>query len=147
MMPALVDPAKSPLPRLYKPFRDVHAKPTRRELINLLRRIYGPGIPWFMGSAYEGHALNDAELILHELAHMTQFDFGKRIPVGAMEPTWKMIFDRTEAMAEDDADDHEVHAITVELLTSEALGLPLSPSPAHQRRDSELRQPEGRDGV
>ncbi len=112
------------LPTLYVPFGG--RKLSRSRLLQLLRRIYGPGIPWFMGSAYEGHAFNDAELILHELAHMTQFNFGKRIPVGAMEPTWKMIFDRTEAMAEDDADDHEVHAITVELLTSEALGLPLS---------------------
>lgn len=108
---------------LYVPFGG--RKLSRSELFRLLRRIYGPGIPWFLGSAYEGHAWNDAELILHELAHMTQFDFGKRIPVGGMEPTWQMMFDQTEAMAEDDADDHEVHAITVELLASHALGLPL----------------------
>jgi hypothetical protein len=115
--------AAADLPALYVPFGG--RKLSRSKLLQLLRRIYGPGIPWFLGSAYEGHAWNDAELILHELAHMTQFDFGKRIPVGAMEPTWQMMFDAVEGKPKDKADDHEVHAITVELLTSHALGLPL----------------------
>lgn len=113
----------STLPALYVPFGG--RKLSRSRLFQLLRRIYGPGIPWFLGSAYEGHAWNDAELILHELAHMTQFDFGKRIPVGDMEPTWQMMFDAVQGKPTDEADYHEVHAITVELLTSHTLGLPL----------------------
>lgn len=128
--------------RLYEPFQSSRRKPGRAQLIRLLRRLYGPGIPTYPGSPYEGTALNDAELVLHELAHMTQFDFEGRVPVGDMEPTWKIMFDATDEMAKEDADQHEVEAVAIVLLTSGALSLPLARIPlvkAGARNTAQLR--------
>jgi hypothetical protein len=127
---------------LYEPFQSSRGKPGRVQLVRLLRRLYGPGIPTYPGSPYAGTALNDAELVLHELAHMTQFDFEGRVPVGDMEPTWQVMFDATDEMAEEDADQHEVEAVAIVLLASGALGLPLARIPlvkAGARNTAQLR--------
>lgn len=112
--------------RLYRPFQTSPRKPTRADLIQLLRRLYGPGIPTYPGSPYEGEKINDAELVLHELAHMTQFAFEAPVPVGDMEPTWKTMKDGLDEMSDEDADSHEVNAITIVLLVSRVLKLPLA---------------------
>jgi hypothetical protein len=57
---------------------------------------------------------------------MTQFDFDERPLIGGMVPTWDVMKVALDEMADEDADLHEVRAITIVLLVSRVLKLPLA---------------------
>jgi len=91
---------------LYRPFRGVK-RPPRRQLIALLRELYGSDIPTYPGSPYSGTPLNHAEIVLHELAHMTQFGLEPSLYVGRMKCTWDMMLDGIRALPKLEADWHD----------------------------------------
>src|SRR5688572_12607568 len=100
---------------LWRPFSGAARKPTRRELVRLLRRIYGADSPEYLGSPYEGDPLDAAEIILRELAHLTQIPSELPLEVGNLEPTWDRIHDHIRQLGVADADGHEIRAIAIEL--------------------------------
>lgn len=119
-----------PQKRIRRPFRHAPRKPTRRELFDLLRRIHGPDIPYYMGSPYAGTRLDDVELILHELGHATQIDGEFPVELGNMGPSWERMHAYLKALGkrvgDDVADGHEIRTIAIVLGLARTLRLPFS---------------------
>jgi hypothetical protein len=112
--------------RIRRPFKYAARKPTRTELIALLRRIHGPKLPRFDGSPYAGTRFDAAELILHELAHASQIPGALPVRHGRMHPSWDEMHDYLEKkLPRAVADWHEVRAVAIVLGASRSLRLPL----------------------
>lgn len=117
--------AGSTFRRHRRPFRDAAREPTRSELLELLRRLYGPGIPRHKGSPYAGSPLDDAELVLHELAHATQIPGELPMRPGRMRPSWLSMTQDLKSIPRWLADRHEIRAVAITLGASRRLRLPL----------------------
>ena len=115
--------------RIRRPFRTAPRRPTLSEVVALLRRLYGPQVPYFPSSPYVDTRWDPAELILHELAHATQLDREVLIRRGGMGPSWERMNAR---LFEDDrralADRHEVRTIAIEIGVARRLRLPFDPA-------------------
>lgn len=111
--------------RVRRPFKNAARKPTRTELIALLRRLHGPRLPRFDGSPYEGTRFDAAELVLHELAHASQIPGELPIRPGRMYPSWDRMHDYVEKkLPRAVADWHEVRAVAIVLGACRSLRLP-----------------------
>jgi hypothetical protein len=102
--------------------------PSRAELVTLVTGVYGPGIPKYFGSPYEGTRYNTAELALHELSHAVQIPAVPIVP-GQMSAS----LDEMSAFLGDlpaaDADLNEARAIAITFHTAISIGLPLYRAP------------------
>lgn len=92
-----------------------------------LKRIYGSDdIPYYVGSAYEGEGdIDDAELIIHELCHMTKVTHLAPYPLYNMEGSARMLGIHLRVLTKKQQDKHEIHAIATELLVAKRLEIPL----------------------
>jgi len=112
--------------RVRRAFKNAARKPTRTELIALLRRLHGPRLPRFDGSPYEGTRFDAAELVLHELAHASQIPGELPIRPGRMSPSWDRMHGYVEKkLPRSVADWHEVRAVAIVLGACRSLRLPL----------------------
>lgn len=98
-----------------------------QQTVELLRKIYGDKwVPRFVGSPHEGEKIDDAELVLHELAHQALLPIGYRFNLGNMRTGNKVVGDYIETLDRWRQDMHEIYAIAVELNVAQSLGLRLS---------------------
>lgn len=110
--------------RLRRPFGGSPRAPTRAELRALVCRVYGPRLPSYFGSPFEGTRNDAFELVMHELAHFAQLPAVKFVP-GRGERASDVAFDLLVKKGNVLADRHEVRAIAVTLMVARALRLPL----------------------
>lgn len=113
--------------RIRRPFIGAPRKPTRRELLGLFQRIYGPKVSEFEGAPYQGTRFNHAELILHELAHATQVPGEIPVRRGGMGPSFERMQEylwRNSMRAL--ADRHEMKAVAIAIGVVRRLRLPLA---------------------
>jgi len=101
-----------------------------RGKVRVFRKIWGPGIEemQFEGAPYADQAVNDAELVLHELAHQTLLPPNYTFSPGRMEKNdafftvQKYIVNLKSPFLQDL---HEIKAIAIELVVSNKIGLGL----------------------
>lgn len=94
--------------------------------IELLRDIYGRDyIPTYVGSVHDGEAVDDAEIVLHELSHQVQLHPDFIFKIGAMKRASDIVGDYISNLPKFMKDVHEIRAIAIELLVARKLGLRL----------------------
>jgi hypothetical protein len=93
------------------------------DVIRLLEKTWGPGIPFYIGSPHEGDKeLDLAEVALHELAHQTLL-----FPPGRMGGASEGVLDNwINELPPYQRDLHEIRALAIELLAARRLLLPLN---------------------
>lgn len=113
--------------RIRRPFRLAGRKPTRPELTRLLCWVYGSPVPQYAGSPYQETKLDPVEIVLHELAHMTQIPGLFPPELGNMAPTWDVMMDHlNKRVPKEVADEQEIRTIAIVLGAARSLRLPLS---------------------
>lgn len=110
----------------------------------LFREIWGKGVPGlrFLGSPHEDDPMNDAELVLHELAHQTLMPVGVIFSPGAMNHSIRWISGYLNKLPRYRQDLHELKAVAIEILVGKRMGLCLNRRALVRgaRRNSELFQ-------
>lgn len=89
----------------------------------LLKTVYGPEIPEYVGSAYAETRYDHAELVLHELSHAVQIQ-GLEIVPGKMSPGWDIADRYIKRLSKGLADRHEIRAIATTIRVAKSLRLP-----------------------
>jgi hypothetical protein len=98
----------------------------KERLVELFRKMYGyQYIPRYDGSPYDEHPLDDAELVLHELAHQTLMPDGLCFAPGYMRDAVEVVGYHIEALANWQRDLNEIKALAIEFVVSKRLGLGL----------------------
>jgi hypothetical protein len=95
--------------------------------VELFRKIWGrdhEGLR-FLGSPHEGDYRNDAELILHELAHQAIIPSTTHFAVGYLRDAWEEVAEYISMRPVWEQDMHEIYAIAVELGVGQRLRMRL----------------------
>jgi hypothetical protein len=100
---------------------------TTLETIRVLKTLWGNDatIPSYKGSPHEETYLDEAELILHELAHQVLIPFICLTPRWVGDTWYAAVGARIETCSHRMADFHEMRAVAIELVAAQKLGLRL----------------------
>lgn len=98
-----------------------------QQVIETLRQIYGSSyVPRGPGSIHEGEELDDAELVLHELAHQTLLPPDYVFSPRNMKSAGSIVDTYLKTKPEWLRDIHELYAVAIELLVGRHYRLKLN---------------------
>ena len=106
----------------------VDISPKKERVVELLRKMYGyQYIPHYIGSPYEKHPLDDAELVLHELAHQSLMPASSDyvFAPGYMKDAMDVVGNYIHGLPLWKQDLNEIRALAIEFDVSKRLGLGL----------------------
>lgn len=111
-----------------RPNRRERRAQRREQLTEILRKLYGyQYIPHYAGSPHEGEELDDAELVLHELAHQTLMPEEFIFAPGNMRHAVEEVGNYIETLPGWMQDLNEIKTVAIEIIASRRLGLGINP--------------------
>jgi len=117
--------------------------PRLQRTVQVLMCIYGPAVPRSVDAPHNDTPLEQAEAILHELAHQTLLPKEYTFTPGKMASAHTIVHGYLHSLPFAEQDEHEIRAMAIELLVTRRLRMKVKRKELlkYSQENTEIHQP------